>query len=569
MIDNMDVGYFYVNGRLDRNRLSERHISDKMPVMYNAILQFISNIDYINFSQRIYHYMKNDRDYPYCENCGGLNKRWQSFTNGYKSGCCRSCAISLSRPSSLSVRRENTMLKYGVDHTSKLDSVKEKTKRTNNDKYGGPAPACDPIIMCKIKKTNLHRRGYEMPTQDPSVISSVKETNVNRYGVDNVMKSDVILNRVRNTNLERYGVTSYSKTTEFKEGIKYKNYERAVSKIDMDKFKITEISNNGDTMKLTCNCGEVCEIPKYLFYLRVNRYGVIPCLNCNPVGSASSNELDILKYIESKGIKAIHRYKNGGNEIDVFLPELNMGIEFNGVYWHSEIYRDKKYHYDKWKFFHDIGINVINVWEDDWNLQRLKVMSIIDTHIGIHDKVYARKCVLKKVSNKACEEFLNMNHLQGYVPSQLCYALYYEDVMVSVMTFSKKRHIKNSDWELVRFCNSLGISVVGGFSKLLNRFKKDNDFNNLVSYSSIDYFTGDIYTSNGFNMVSYTGPGYHWSKDGVRYNRYRFTKQKLVKDGFDKGMSESQIMYQRGYVKCWNCGNHKFELLGCLSDQSI
>jgi hypothetical protein len=44
----------------------------------------------------------------------------------------------------------------------------------------------------------------------------------------------------------------------------------------------------------------------------------------------------------------------------------------------------------------------------------------------------------------------------------------------------------------------------------------------------------------------------------VRFYRFKFRKDILVKEGFDKNKTESQIMIDRGYYRIYDCGNAKF-----------
>ena len=54
-------------------------------------------------------------------------------------------------------------------------------------------------------------------------------------------------------------------------------------------------------------------------------------------------------------------------EIDIYLPELRIGIEFNGLYWHDEAdARIKARHDAKRAAALDAGITLLVVWEDAW-----------------------------------------------------------------------------------------------------------------------------------------------------------------------------------------------------------
>jgi len=131
------------------------------------------------------------------------------------------------------------------------------------------------------------------------------------------------------------------------------------------------------------------------------------------------------------------------------------------------------------------------------------------------------------------------------------------------MTFGKKRMIlksKSSDneYELLRFCNKLNTSVIGGASKLFSYFKENYKPNSIVSYANCDISSGKLYNILGFKEIKYTGLNYWWVKD-KRYNRSNFMKYKLVKEGADPNKTEEEIMKDSGYSKIYGIGNLKYE----------
>jgi len=53
-------------------------------------------------------------------------------------------------------------------------------------------------------------------------------------------------------------------------------------------------------------------------------------------------------------------------ELDIYLPEYNVAIEFNGLYWHSELYKEKDYHLNKTLECKKKGVDLLHIFEDDW-----------------------------------------------------------------------------------------------------------------------------------------------------------------------------------------------------------
>ncbi|MEM4260990.1 MAG: hypothetical protein QXG00_07150 [Candidatus Woesearchaeota archaeon] len=92
-----------------------------------------------------------------------------------------------------------------------------------------------------------------------------------------------------------------------------------------------------------------------------------------------------------------------------------------------------------------------------------------------------------------------MNHIQGDAPSSINIGLYFEDMLVSLMTFSKSRFDKNIKWELIRYCTLNFYNVIGGFSKLLSYFIKHNN-GSILSFSDRRFSIGNVYKKNGFRL---------------------------------------------------------------------
>jgi hypothetical protein len=141
------------------------------------------------------------------------------------------------------------------------------------------------------------------------------------------------------------------------------------------------------------------------------------------------------------------------------------------------------------------------------------------------------------------------------------------------MTFGKKRkslgndNRDNSEYELVRFCNKINLTIIGGFSKLLKNFIKKYNPSKIETFADIRWSgldqTKTVYFKNGFNFVKQTPPNY-WYINTERYlnrsHRFSFRKDVLVKEGYNKELTEWEIMKLKKYDRIWDCGSLKFEL---------
>ena len=209
------------------------------------------------------------------------------------------------------------------------------------------------------------------------------------------------------------------------------------------------------------------------------------------------------------------------------------------------------------------GIRLIHIYEDDFDNKLEIIKSLIKNILGYSTKIPARKTEVRMLNTQEIKKFLEKNHLQGYTPSSINLGLYYESNLVSVMSFSKMRGIfrnkkQDNNYELVRFCNILDTSVIGGASKMFNHFIRNYNPNSVMSYCDISWATGRVYENMGMKLIGITKPNYYYIINHNRESRIKYQKHKLVKDGFDIKKTESQIMLERGYYRIYNSGNKKF-----------
>lgn len=248
----------------------------------------------------------------------------------------------------------------------------------------------------------------------------------------------------------------------------------------------------------------------------------------------------------------------GGLELDIYIPELRLAIECNGDYWHSEIFKDSNYHIMKTAQCNKLGIELIHIFEYEWNTHRECVQSIILNSLGKSNKIYARNTYIKEIDSSKAREFLERNHLQGYASSNINIALMYENDIVYVVTFGNPRFDRVVNYELIRACSKLNSTVVGGFSKVLKYFCEKYNANNILTYVDRAKFNANVYRKNNFQFLNYTTPSYVWSNGNKIVSRYAAMKHKLIENNLGTvDESESDIMHRLGYFKIYNCGNLK------------
>jgi hypothetical protein len=327
--------------------------------------------------------------------------------------------------------------------------------------------------------------------------------------------------------------------------------------------------NNKSTIKLKhLTCGNIFDSNPGNFINLNNR-----CPHCALKGK-SGKEIEVLDYIKNiYSGEVIHTFKLNNTEIDIFIPDLNIGIEYNGLYWHSEQNgKDKKYHIDKTNRMFENGYRLIHIFEDEWINKQDIVKSKLNHILGLNngERIYARKSQVQVIDSKTKNAFLENNHIQGSDLSSISLGLFYEKELVSVMTFSKprggigKNTGKDGYYELVRFASLKDKVVVGAFGKLLEYFKKNYVFKKIITYADLRWSVdSNIYEKIGFKNVRTTTPNYWYADRNYRYHRYGFRKQ-VLKDKFpelyDSSLTEFEIMNQSSYYRIWDCGNLVYEL---------
>lgn len=344
-----------------------------------------------------------------------------------------------------------------------------------------------------------------------------------------------------------------------KGGISINNeeYIDKAKKVHENKFdySTTEYTKAHDKVKIICKIhGEF----EQLAYMHLNTIHACPC--CVAELTSSEAEKEIISFLKEHYnglIKSNDRTALGYKEIDVLLPEINLGIEYNGNYWHTEAVVGKKYHFNKTNLAEKNKIKLIQIFEHEWNNKKDIVKSRILSNIGLSKKIYARKTNIVNLTVEEKNNFLEKTHIQGKDNSSIYLGLNYENNLVACMTFGKPRFGGNYKYELIRYSSELNTNVVGGASKLLNHFKK-NYLGSIVSYADRKWSAGNMYEKLGFKLDHVTEPGYLYYNilKKTVHNRMNFQKHKLEKMPFyDNSLSEYEIMKLNGYERIWDCGN--------------
>ena len=419
-------------------------------------------------------------------------------------------------------RSDETKKKMSDSHIGRdYKKTKEKERQTKLKRHGDP----NYNNREKYFKTCLEKYNNKSYLATEEFLNRSKESHLEKYGVENINQRHFI--NLEDLN-EVYFRNNYIKDERFlvEDCASHFNFGLGTAIAYKEKFNITELNKSNK-----------CRTQQIIF--------------------------DSIN-VENK----IFNDRHLGKELDVYLPDHNLAIEYDGLMFHSEgnfIHNkfngpEKSYHLKKTELCLENNIQLFHIFEgEDLDLW----MSMINSKLGLNNKIFARKCIIKELKSKETEEFLNENHLQGFCQAKINVGLFYEDELVSVMTFSKPRFNKKYDYELIRFCSKRNHTIVGGASKLWKYFVNKYNPNSVITYANRRFSNGEIYKTLGFTFLEKTSPNYFYFKtqDRKLYNRVKFQKHKLKDklNTFDENLSEAENMFNNDYRRIYDCGNLKFE----------
>lgn len=280
----------------------------------------------------------------------------------------------------------------------------------------------------------------------------------------------------------------------------------------------------------------------------------------------SGSEQEIIDFIRDLGFQTTQdRHILNGLELDIYIPDKNVAFEYDGIYWHNEQYKTKEYHLSKTEVCAEHGIRLIHIFEDEWLTKREIVKSRIRNILNTTpNRIFARKCEIRSVFSGEAKTFLEINHIQGEVNGVYRYGLFYEDELVSLMTFGKMRKAlgsvnQDNSYELLRFCNKLNTTVVGGASRLFKHFINEVKPQSVISYADRRWSMGNLYEKLGFSFSHNSRPNYFYIINGERVNRFTLRKDILIsKYGCPSDMSEHQFCLSKKWYRIYDCGTACF-----------
>ena len=530
------------------------------------------------------YYIKNINP-NYNKKCLICNNKTKfiSFKNGHLKTCgSKSCIAKLINLTSKEKQIEGCKLR---NQKWKTETINGKTKQQiiiekGQDKRNLKQKETNKKISKSLKENELIS-GDNNSMKNSETVQKLKLVFKEKYGVDWITQNKNIKEKIKQTMINKYEVNNYSKTKEYKNKMYNLNKEKMIERItkyfqENDLEFVSDINlyqNETTSIQFKCKkCGTI----HTKIWNAIDQWW--NCKVCNPNFSTSSQETEITEFLQSNNIlfeKSAKIIKNPESEksfeIDFNILNKNIAIEFDGLYWHCNRHQlNNNYHLQKTLLCKEKGIQLIHIFEDEWILKKEIVLSRLRSLLNlIKEKIFARKCKIKIVNFQEKNEFLEKNHIQGKDISMINIGLYYNNELVSIMTFSsgnisKGKKKEEGIWELNRFCNKINLNVIGGAGKLLSHFKKNYQWKEIYSYADKRWSTGNLYKKLNFNLEYETRPNYWYinlSKSIKRFHRFTFRKSMLIKmKEYKEELTEMEIMTKKGWNWIYDCGNLKFIL---------
>jgi len=556
------------------------HIGGKIKKRDEDFYEYVSeNHKGEKFTEKLYRFLYGDENSVCALETCESEVQFLSFTRGFRKFCSRSCSSdSVKSEDSKEIIEcaycEETLKVYKSENKKYCSRECYNNHRDEKENFGGQ--------LEKARKTCKEKYG-SMGFGSKKIRDKIYSTMEEKYGDKFYVNEE----KRKRTKKERYGDPNYcnskraSKTTMKKSFERIKNvkyYSDVEILVDFENYKGI---GSGKYHPYKClKCGE-----KFEDYINPENKKV-RCPNCydgwNHVGS-SEKEKDVANFVEEILPNSQRVIKNdrdvlNGKELDVFIPEKNVAIEFDGLYWHSEVQggKDKDYHLKKTETCENQGIHLIHIFENEWSRKRNIVKSRLRHILGCssEDPIYARKCSVKEISNEQKKEFLENHHIQGVGRSKVKLGIFhgefFDSKLVGVMTFGTpsvaqghKEDGRKEQWEMKRF--ALSKPVVGGAGKLFKHFTRNFEPVQIKTYADRRWSTklDNVYEKIGFEHVGSSEPNYYYFHEDNPTLKHRFNFRKGVLDekldSFNPDLTEWENMQKNGYDRMWDCGHLKYQ----------
>ena len=533
---------FISNGKISSKRLVYTSVQKRFPD-FISLLESIGLKDW--FKEVMYCILKDVQHIPKCPVCGN-SVPLRNYVIGFQKTCCAECSMkalhSKNVASKISKSLRTNYLKSCPDDSvyKKYDIEIDEEDRNYFNVHNYCKHGDIHIYRNTFYKIEKTAQSTFCPECNREIFDSYSPTE--QEILDFQMEFPEFYRKNKHSLNGKWLMLYYPK--KFK--ILKVYYEKYIDTFDeTDPCTVTEsyyVFINGLKSRPTCTM-EGCDefVP---FQKTANAYSMF-CKSHGNSYMCSGKEYELKEFIDSLGVHYKHNDRDTiDKELDFYFPDKHTAIEFNGCWFHSDWFKGKSYHRDKYLMCKGLGIKLMTVWEDDWTDKTDIVKGIIKDRLGVYETtVNSNSTVTKEIDASDAKRFLEENHLHVYSNSKYKYGLYSGDELVELMTLRMSRS-DDRVVELTRLCTKLGWFVNDGADKLFSHFvKKHPEIEEVVAYIDCDVCDENIYESLGFKYEGMTDD-WTWFYKGRRVNKT---------DKIERSKKEF------GLHKCYSSGVMKFK----------
>ena len=277
--------------------------------------------------------------------------------------------------------------------------------------------------------------------------------------------------------------------------------------------------------------------------------------SCGHDRFSSYEEKEVLEYVKGFGVNVIEHDRNilkNGKEVDIYIPDINLAIEFNGAYWHSTNEKtDTEYHYEKTRAAFRNGINLFHIWEWEWLHNREKIKRLLYGAIeGINIELQGN-VEFKEVTTEECKEFVKKNSFskKDIEAGDVAVGVYLNSELVTLMDFRRLPVGSEYEWELIDYCYKLENGRPINEVNLFNYFKDSHNAKSLVYLCPLDKFYKDNVETLDMNALTAGEP------ECLKVEKDTFCV--ISKDNHTKMGCNEEMDY--GYLYIYDAGSIKYE----------
>lgn len=300
------------------------------------------------------------------------------------------------------------------------------------------------------------------------------------------------------------------------------------------------------------------------------------CPRCALARSTSKGEEEVFAVLTLLGVNPVANVTNAirNRELDIYVPDKKFAVEFNGLYWHSEAIRpDKMYHANKQAACVAQGIQMFNVWEDDWVKRRNIVIRGLAHRLGAtdklplvipeipsywHEKIGARSTAVVSLNTAQAREFLDTHHIQGFTSGKYYLGLQdKQERLRAVLVLSTTANV--GELRIDRYATAG--TVAGGFTKLLAYAERNLPVNSWLTFADLAISDGGLYEAHGFVLDKVLDVDYSYLVRGERVHKFNYRLQRFEKDPelfFQEGLTERELADLNNLYRIWDFGKNRY-----------